>query len=456
MFEFVIQGGRIIDVKRGKIYEGDIGVSDGKIKAISQFPLKGFQILNAEGMIISPGFIDIHMHEDTMSYESESVVIVDDIFKCMSLMGVTTCIGGNCGINMSTDVKKYFSTVDEKGLSVNYGSYLGYSTLREKIGINDRYKPCNEQEIRKISSLIAEGLEYGALGVSFGIEYTPGSTTNEIIEASKTVSRYSGKLLAAHFRVDADRGAESVKEMIYISWVTGVPMQISHIGSCAAYGYMEDSLKLIETARKSGIDVMADCYPYNAFSTFVGSAVFDEGCFERWNADYDVLIVTEGKYKGQKCTKEIFDYLREKEPNTYVVVRVMNQNDVDMAVLHPHVMVASDGGIHDGQGHPRAAGTFPRVLKQYVRDKKKLTLIEAIRKMTVMPAERLGLKNKGVIDIGADADFTIFAPDEVEDMSSFENPVAPPRGIKHVIVNGSLVVCDGIRTGAKPGRMIRF
>lgn len=455
MFDLAINNGNVADVKNGLLTRANIGIKDGKIESISQTELTGIRTVDASGMVVSPGFIDIHMHEDQLDEIDGNKYIEEDIFKKMVLMGVTTCIGGNCGIRMD-DAEGYFSTIDKQGISLNFGAYLGYSNLREKIGAKDNYKPLTKEEIQKVKNLIRAGLEAGALGLSFGLEYTPGSTTNEMIEIAEVLNEYPGKLLSAHFRYDANDGMKAIKELIYISWVTGVPMQISHIGSCTAYGMMDQSLALLEKARSIGIDVMADCYPYNAFSTYVGTAVFDGDCFGRWGKDYNAILVSEGKYAGKYCTKEIFEYIRENEPNTLVVAFVMDEKEVEKALVDPLVMIASDGLTHLGQGHPRAAGTFPRVLSQYVRDKKSMSLLTALSKMTIMPAERLGLSNKGSFTLGSDADIVIFDPNKIRDKADFEQPSLIPEGVAFVIVNGKIVAEEGRLTGEKPGKAIRF
>jgi len=273
---------------------------------------------------------------------------------------------------------------------------------------------------------------------------------------AKVVGEFPDKLIAAHYRSDAEAGVEAIKELTYISWITSVPIQISHIGSCTAFGMMREGLQAMEQARKIGIDVMSDCYPYAAFSTFIGSAVFDEGCFERWGTDYSAIEPAEGEYRGQRCTRETFEYLRAHEPDTLVVAFVMNKDEVMEALVHPMVMVGSDGLMREGQGHPRAAGAFPRVFAHYVREREGLSLIDAILKMTLMPAERLGLKNKGKLTLGSDADITIFDPDKIVDRATYANPTTAPEGIPYVLVNGELVVDKGELTGVKPGKALRL
>lgn len=455
MFDLVIQNGDVADVENLLIKKCHIGIKDGKIAAVSEVELSGDKTIEASGMLVSPGFVDLHMHEDELKKEEGKTYIEEDIFKSMTLMGVTTCIGGNCGIGM-TDMGGYLSAVDRQGLTVNFGAYLGYSSLREKIGVQDNYRPLTREESEEVKILIRAGLDAGALGISFGLEYTPGSTTNELLEAAKVLREYPDKLIAAHYRNDGEEGIEAIKELLHISWVTGVPLQISHIGSCTAFGMMDTSLDLLEKARSIGIDVMADCYPYHAFSTYIGTAVFDGDCFGRWDKDYSAILVAEGKYAGEYCTKEIFQYLREKEPNTLVVAFVMDEQEVEKALIYPLVMIASDGLMHNGQGHPRGAGAFPRVLSHYVREKKVLPLLTALSKMTVMPAKRLGLMKKGSIHIGNDADLVIFSPENIRDNADFSQPSLVPEGISYVIVNGEIVADRGRLTDSRPGKAIRF
>ena len=217
---------------------------------------------------------------------------------------------------------------------------------------------------------------------------------------------------------------------------------------------MEKALKLLEDAHADGVDIMADCYPYTAFSALIGTTVFDEGCFERWGADYSSLMVAEGPFRNQFCTPELFYKLRETAPNTRIIGFVMSEEGVDYALRHPMVMVGSDGRFANGFGHPRGAGTFSRVLSRYVREKQLLTFEQAIDKMTIMPAERLHLRKKGRIQEGCDADIVILDRNLIRDGATFSDPLLSSEGIHAVIVNGEVCLRHG-RYTANAGRPIR-
>jgi N-acyl-D-amino-acid deacylase len=388
------------------------------------------------------------MHEDNL----DDGKIEYEIFNNMALMGVTTSVGGNCGLG-DVEIGTYLNQLNGQKAPVNYLGMIGHGALREKVGCDDNYRPATDTELKEMKRILRQGLEKGSLGLSLGLEYTPGAPTSELIEMVEIVAEYPDRLASAHYRFDADRSLEALGEMIIIARETGVKFQISHIGSCTAFGQMSTGLEMIEAANRGGVDIMADVYPYDAFSTYVGSAVFDPGCFEKWGVDYSAIKVTAGKYKGQRCDKKIFEYLRENKPDDLVVAFVMEEKEVIKAMQHPLVMIASDGILNDGQGHPRAAGTFPRVLGKYVREGENLELVDAIKKITHLPAQRIGLKSKGRVKEGFDADLTIFDYENVIDNASFNNPIKSPEGIENVIIAGRETVCDGKLTNLKPGQV---
>ena len=447
----VVKNGRVIDPYNNIDSKLNIVIKDGKILEITPYEISGEKNIDATGLIVCPGFIDIHMHEDM--YHNEEDYLDEWIAKSMLNMGVTTCIGGNCGINL-TEPLTYLDAVDRLKLSVNIGLMAGHTNIRECVVENsNKYNPIQIDDIKKIMYTAREYLEGGCFGISYGIRYVPGITELELIEVSKAC-KPENKIINAHVRDDAKNIIWATKEFIKVGMKLDIPIQNSHIGSMGGYGQMKELLRLLDSVKSSGLDITSDCYPYYAFSTRIGETTYDDGFLERYNIDYDSIEISEGKYKGQRCTKNIFDELRKNSPDTITVGHVMNEKDIDMAILHPNVMIASDGFLHNEQGHPRAAGTFPRLIDKYVKTGK-LSLYDAINKMTTMQAKKLGLSNKGNLSKGSDADITIFSYDEIKDNATFDNPIKKPDGIKYVLIKGSVALKDGEIVNGKLGTSVR-
>ncbi len=447
----VVKNGRVIDPYNNIDSKLNIVIKDGKILEITPYEISGEKNIDATGLIVCPGFIDIHMHEDM--YHNEEDYLDEWIAKSMLNMGVTTCIGGNCGINL-TEPLTYLDAVDRLKLPVNIGLMAGHTNIRECVVENsNKYNPIQTDDIKKIMYTAREYLEGGCFGISYGIRYVPGITELELIEVSKAC-KPENKIINAHVRDDAKNIIWATKEFIKVGMKLDIPIQNSHIGSMGGYGQMKELLRLLDSVKSSGLDITSDCYPYYAFSTRIGETTYDDGFLERYNIDYDSIEISEGKYKGQRCTKNIFDELRKNSPDTITVGHVMNEKDIDMAILHPNVMIASDGFLHNEQGHPRAAGTFPRLIDKYVKTGK-LSLYDAINKMTTMQAKKLGLSNKGNLSKGSDADITIFSYDEIKDNATFDNPIKNPDGIKYVLIKGSVALKDGEIVNGKLGTSVR-
>ena len=447
----VVKNGRVIDPYNNIDSKLNIVIKDGKILEITPYEISGEKNIDATGLIVCPGFIDIHMHEDM--YHNEEDYLDEWIAKSMLNMGVTTCIGGNCGINL-TEPLTYLDAVDRLKLPVNIGLMAGHTNIRECVVENsNKYNPIQTDDIKKIMYTAREYLEGGCFGISYGIRYVPGITELELIEVSKAC-KPENKIINAHVRDDAKNIIWATKEFIKVGMKLDIPIQNSHIGSMGGYGQMKELLRLLDSVKSSGLDITSDCYPYYAFSTRIGETTYDDGFLERYNIDYDSIEISEGKYKGQRCTKNIFDELRKNSPDTITVGHVMNEKDIDMAILHPNVMIASDGFLHNEQGHPRAAGTFTRLIDKYVKTGK-LSLYDAINKMTTMQAKKLGLSNKGNLSKGSDADITIFSYDEIKDNATFDNPIKKPDGIKYVLIKGSVALKDGEIVNGKLGTSVR-
>ena len=437
MYDVKIINGQIPNFDTGTLSRQDIGIQDGKIRDLGKNLGPAKKILDGEGKVVAPGFVDIHMHEEFLQEGANEIHY--DISNHMALMGVTTALAGNCG-NNRMDMSFFSQYIAKYGAPVNYLSLIGHNYLREQVGIEDRYREATEEEIDQMKELLHKALDLGVVGISFGLEYSPGVTIQEVEKLIEPF-RNQNLLLAAHYRKDAKYALEAVEEMIEISRRSGLPMQISHISSCAAFGMMDEALAMIEKARGEGLDITVDTYPYNAFSTFLGSAVFDEGCFDLWGKGPEIILLTEEPYRGQYCDRALFEKVRKERPDMLVAAFAMEEKDIDLSVKAPGVMIASDGLLRDGQGHPRAAGTFPRVLGKYVREKGSLSLMEALYKMTLLPAARLGLSHrKGKVKPGYDGDLVIFDPKTVRDRATFEEPTLPPEGIDYVLINGEIAV----------------
>ncbi len=447
----VIKNGRVIDPYNNIDSKLNIVIKDGKILELTPYKISGEKNIDATGLIVCPGFIDIHIHEDM--YHNEDDYLDESISKAMLNMGVTTCIGGNCGINL-TEPLTYLDAVDRLKLPVNIGLMAGHSNIREcVVEKSNKYNPIQIDDIKKVMHTARTYLEGGCFGISYGIRYVPGITEFEFIEVSKAC-KPENKIITAHVRDDAKNIISATKELINVGMKLDIPIQNSHIGSMGGYGQMKELLRLLDSVKSSGLDITSDCYPYYAFSTRIGETTYDDGFLERYNIDYDSIEISEGKYKGQRCTKNIFDDLRKNYPDTITVGHVMNSKDIDMALLHPNVMIASDGFLHNEQGHPRAAGTFPRIIDKYVKTGK-LSLYDAINKMTTMQAKKLGLSNKGNLSKGSDADITIFSYNEIRDNSTFETPIKKPDGIKYVLIKGRVALRDGEIVNGKLGTSVR-
>lgn len=442
----LIKNGRVIDPANGIDGNYHLVLEAGKVRELTrELPEESFDlVLDARDRVVCPGFIDIHMHEAPVEDLSDPDL---SIFGSMARMGVTTVLGGNCGDNVLPP-GEYFALV-EKGLPVNLCLMAGHGDARRLAGVTDRYAAPTRQQIEKMAQILEGWIAEGCFGLSYGIRYSPGITGEELLKTAK-VCQKEHLLLSAHVRDDADYIFSALEEFLFLGRELGLPCQVSHIGSMGGYGQMARVLEILEQQRREGLDVMADCYPYSAFSTSIGATTYDPGFLERYRCGYDAIVPCGGEYDGQKCTEEIFRKLRREAPGTITVAHVMAPEDVALALKHPLVMPASDGLMEGGFGHPRASGTFPRFLREYAED-----LPRAIQKITHMPALRLGLNTKGNLSPGSDGDVVIFDPHTIRDRATFREPTLAPEGIDYVLISGEVACEQGRLVNPVLGKPIR-
>jgi N-acyl-D-amino-acid deacylase len=532
-YDILIKGGRVIDGTGAPWFNADVGVRGGKIVAIGTLGEHAAkQVIDASNSVVAPGFIDMHTHSDVS-------LLRDGRGLSKIMQGVTTeVIGegqsvaprhkedkdGRWGVQPDwTTLAEYFQRLEQSGTSINIVSYISAGQLRSYVMGEGAQRRATPEEMEQMKRLLAEGMEQGAAGLVQALE-TPGSiqfapegelslaqpSTDELIELGKVVGRYGG-LYATHLRDQGPHIMDAVNEAATIGEQAGIPVEIFHLKTAgwANFGKMSRALAAIHEARKRGIDIAADVYPYIAAAHGVTTELprwTHEGGKEKMLArladpklrprigkevsDYmtgkyqneltgergfDAAIVSDvprnpekyvGKSLGQiardqhKAPDEAtLDLYLEQGGDVSVVMYYMSEKDMRVALQDPLLSIDSDGTAvspeFGGQPHPRYYGTFPRVLGHYVREQKVIGLEEAVRKMTSLAAQRMKLSDRGILRDGLAADIVVFDPDRIIDRATFDKPHQFPEGISQVIVNGVTVVKDGVHTGAKPGRALR-
>jgi N-acyl-D-aspartate/D-glutamate deacylase len=452
VYDLVILNGRVIDPESKTDAVRNLGITNGKIKTISRTQLEGRNTIDAHGLVVSPGFIDLHQHGQD-----------EENFRFKALDGVTSALELEVGTG---DVDRWYAEREGKSL-INYGVSAGHlaarmAAMKEPVTFlptgEAARRAATDAEIADMKQRLEQGLKRGAVAVGFGIQYTPQASHWEILEMFRVAARY-GASCHVHMRnAGAKEPASSVQaleELLSAAAITGAPLHVVHVHSTGGPATPK-LLQMIGEARSRGLDVTTECYPYIAGMTEIKSAIFNEGWQEVFGIDYKDL---QWAATGERLTKETFEKYRQT--GGMVAVFSMTEEIVLGALRNPLTMIASDGILENGKGHPRTAGTYARVLGKYVREDRALTLMEALTKMTLMPAQRLerrvpAMKNKGRIRVGADADLTIFDPQTISDRSTFQDPAQASIGIKFVLVNGVLILKDGqLQTNLHPGVAIR-
>jgi len=441
--ELLIRGGKVFEPRTRKLLEACVGVEGGRIALVGEEP-RGMSyrtVLEARGLVVSPGFVDSHVH---VGGEPDDVRAIQ---RALLLQGVTTAVTGHCG--ESTRLGEMASEWDRPMLKL--GTLVGHTTLRRLAGLSSPYEVPTEEQMRRMSRLLEEELEEGAFGLSFGLEYVPSATNEEILALAEVLDP-EVHVISIHIRHDGPRCLEALREAIEISEISGIRVCVSHIGSMVSFGMAEKALSIFDEALEAGVDLAMDSYPYSAFCTTIGSAVFDEGFEERWGKGVESLQVASGPLAGSFLDERTFQHLREREPETLVIAHVMDEREMRRCLSHPRCAIASDGVIRGGRGHPRAAGAFPRGIRWLLEGGS--SLAEAIARATVLPASNLRLREPR-LEVGAQADLVVFDPLSFRDRASFEAPLLEPEGLKAVLVDGKVVVLDGKLLDDRAGRLLR-
>ena len=497
-YDLIIRNGKIIDGTGNSWYYADIAVKDGKIASIQKhISAAAAKTIDAKGLIVAPGFIDVHTHieGDEIKTPTAGNFILD---------GVTTVITGNCG-SSKVNIGSYLHFIDSLQLSINVATLIGHNDVRRAVIGNANRDP-NETELVKMESLVDQGMKDGAVGFSTGLIYIPGtySKTPEIVALARVAAHYNG-VYASHMRDEGDSVVQAIQEAISIGRETGMPVEISHfkLSGQQNWGRSKETLPLVIAARKEGLDVTIDQYPYTASSTNLGTLLPDEVLADgqdsikarlnrpetreyvinfmlkrlkkrklkhfsypvvatfRPDTSYNgksieaVNLMKGRKHKAKEEALTIIDMMLQG--GAAMIFHGMSEADVQYIMKYPFNMPACDAGIRvfgQGSPHPRGYGTNARVLGKYVREEKLFPLEEAIRRMTSLPAQKFQLKDRGLLKEGMAADIVVFDENTVSDQSTFDRPHQYSTGFQYVVVNGQLVVDHAQHTGVRSGRAL--
>ena len=496
-YDIVITGGTVIDGTGRAGSVADVAIKDGKIAAIDRIPRsQAEQVIDAAGLVVSPGFIDVHTHADRLVDRPAAANFVR--------MGVTTIVAGNCG-GSALDIGAAFAELRENPGAVNFATLVGHNTVRSAVMGSENRAP-RPSEVARMRSLVWKAMADGAVGFSTGLQYVPGTYARapEIMDLAHVASS-AGGLYASHMRNEGTQLEDAIAETIQVGVVTGARVEISHlkVDSPNRWGTSAKALAMIDAARLKGIDVRADQYAYTAASSGLGirfpSWVLEGGqskiagrlntpaTWDKIKTEMAALLAERGlrdlsfaivalyrpdaslnglsmqqiaqRRKGSGSADAQFEAAREMllDGGAQMVYHFMSDDDVDRIMRHPQVSVASDSGVlafGDGVPHPRGYGDNARVLGTYVRARHVISLEEAVRKMTSLPAGHFRFANRGLVKAGYAADLVVFDPKTVADAATFEAPHAYATGIPYVLVNGVIVVKKGVQTDARPGQVI--
>ena len=466
---FLITGAQLADGSGGPLRTASLRVMGDRIAAIGDLqPQPGEHLIDARGLVLAPGFIDPHNHSDE-GLETEPGALTQ------ISQGITTLLIGQDG-GSAWPLGEYLDRRRATPPALNVASCVGHATVRETVMGKDYARAATAAEIGRMETLVERAFDEGAICLSTGIEYVIGSyaTTEEVVTLARVAARRGGFYIS-HIRDEADRALSAMQEVVTIGEQAKLPVQNTHIklGTKGVWGKAGEVVALYDAARARGVDVSADCYPYDAWMSNMKVMVPSK----RWDDPVDVgralddiggagnVLITgytpDTAYEGRTLaevaasrgiTPEALFIEMVRNGDAAIVGKSMIESDIKTLYQWPWTMVSSDGGI--GMEHPRGAGTYPRVLGSYVREKQWLSLPEAIRKMSALPAWRLGLGDRGTLEEGKIADLVLFDPATVRDNSTYTEPFLLSTGIEKVWVNGQLVWSEGKSTGARPGRVL--
>jgi N-acyl-D-amino-acid deacylase len=497
-FDLLITNARVIDGSGNPWVRADIGIKNGRIASIGRItPAAAHKTIDAANQIVAPGFIDVHTHVESIY----SLPAAENFVR----MGVTTLVTGNCG-NSTTDVAQFLGRMKEKPLAVNLATLIAHGSVRRQaMGSDDR--PPTPEELKKMEELVEQGMKDGAVGLSTGLIYVPGAyaKTDEIISLARIAARHGG-LYATHMRNEGEKVADAIRESIQIGEQAGLPVEISHfkISNKKLWGQTPMTVGLVREARARGLMVTVDQYAYTASSTSLDSRLpawlraggleeakkrladpatrerilkeMKEGLKRSGFKDYSYAMVAsyepDRSFNG-KSIIEITKQVRGKSDvknqieqivamyeagGAGMVYHGMSEDDVQRIMREPFTMIASDSGVRqvdESVPHPRGYGNNVRVLGRYVRELQLISLEDAIRKMTSLPAQTFGFRDRGMVREGFAADLVVFDEKTVGERATFEKPHQYPLGISYVVVNGELVFAGGAMTGSRPGMALR-
>jgi N-acyl-D-aspartate/D-glutamate deacylase len=451
-YDLVLLNGHVIDPMSGLDEVRSVGIRDGRIGRVVQGALTGRDTIDASGMVVAPGFIDLHAHGQDLENN-----------RAQARDGVTTVLELEVGTG---DVDEWYSEREGESL-LNFGVTIGHIPTRMSL-MDDpgpslpsgdaAQRPATGEEVAQVRARIEEGLRQGALGVGLGLQYTPAASQWEVLELFRAAAAEGVPVFVhkRHMGLDGPRNSIlALQEVLAASAVTGARLHVHHVHSVGlrATPFL---LQIVEEAREQGLQVTAEVYPYTAGMTGIESAIFDEGWQEVLGVGYGDL---EWAATGERLTPETFRAYRATGGS--VIIHFIPEAAMEAALAHPLAAVASDGRLDGGRGHPRSSGTYARVLGKYVREEGILDLTEAIRRMTALPASILeesvpAMARKGRVQEGADADLVVFDPETVRDRATYQEPALPSVGIHHVLVNGTFVLRDGaLQDDVRPGRAVR-